>query len=99
MKNLKTPKNTQQSSHNLQKTEKNSTERRRRGGSKAEEDGRERNGDSTRRDTLRERGFRTVVESRMRFSGELLRERERRCSETGPGRPSTAVRHEGSQGT
>ncbi|GFT97337.1 hypothetical protein NPIL_47091 [Nephila pilipes] len=30
---------------------------------------------------------------RGRFSEELLREREMRCSKTGAGRPSTAVRH------
>ncbi|GFT03441.1 hypothetical protein NPIL_400311 [Nephila pilipes] len=59
-----------------QQVEENSTEHRRRGLSRAEEDGRERNGDSARRDTPKERGFGTVVESRIRFSGELLRERE-----------------------
>ncbi|GFS34590.1 hypothetical protein NPIL_28861 [Nephila pilipes] len=79
----------------IQQAEENPTEHRRGGGSRAEEDGRERNGDSTRRDTPRERGFGTVVESRIRFSGELVREKERRCSETGPGKSFTAVRHKG----
>ncbi|GFU10704.1 hypothetical protein NPIL_364021, partial [Nephila pilipes] len=52
------------------------TEHKRRESSRAEEDGRERNGDSARRVTPKERGFGTVVESKKRFSGELLRERE-----------------------
>ncbi|GFT09112.1 hypothetical protein NPIL_687951, partial [Nephila pilipes] len=73
--------------------EGNPTERRRGGRSRTKEDGRERNRDSTRRDAPGKGSFRTGVKSRKRFSGELLKKRERRCSETGPERPSTAVRH------
>ncbi|GFT89944.1 hypothetical protein NPIL_446091, partial [Nephila pilipes] len=71
----------------------NPTENRRGGRSRTEEDGWEQNRDSTRRDATGKGSFRTGVKSKKRFSGELLRKRERRCSETGPGRPSTAVRH------
>ncbi|GFT06577.1 hypothetical protein NPIL_257811 [Nephila pilipes] len=42
----------------------------------------------------KETSFRTVEKSENRFSVELLRERERRCSETGPGRPPTEVTKE-----